>query len=114
MRLLADEDVRARVGPIQGPTRAPVGSKDEELSQRDAIARADLPTCRLPASGLDFSHQERLVLFLLHDPVHVLLCEKCIFPEGIPLTRAVVPIGPLSHFLGAQRLGGARTWSGAR
>ena len=52
--LFADEDIPGLVYSIEGPSRAPAGSKDEELAHGDVLALADEPTCRLPASGWDF------------------------------------------------------------
>ena len=62
--LLADESLQGGEGSVKVPARAPAGSKDEELTEGDVIALADLPTCRPPASGWAIFHQEDLVALL--------------------------------------------------
>ena len=78
--LLADENLQGGVCSIKVPARAPAGSKDEELTEGDVIALADLPTCRPPASGWAIFHQEGLVVLLFQDPIDVVPFEECVFP----------------------------------
>ena len=75
--LFADEYIRGLVYSIEGPARAPAGSKDEELAHDDVLALADEPTCRLPASGWGFFHQQRFVDI---SPNHRQFQER--FPRG--------------------------------
>ena len=51
----------ARGACVEGAARATAGSKDEELAHGDVLALADEATCRLPASGWGFFHQQRFV-----------------------------------------------------
>ena len=78
--LLVDEDLEGGERSIKVPARAPAGSKDEELTEGDVIALADLPTCRPPASGWAIFHQEGLVVLRRQDPPHVPPFEECVFP----------------------------------
>ena len=53
--LFAEANIQGLVLSIEGPARAPAGSRDEELAHGDVLALANEPTCKLPANGWDFS-----------------------------------------------------------